>query len=310
MKIIRWNGNPIRATGLYSGVPIDFYHDDPCDGPSISSTGIRLIETRSPAHYWCRSPYNPQRVAAERKPEWDLGKAVHNLLLGEGSFWAHHVTSPYDDFRTKAAREWRDEMHAAGKVIVTEEMVFQIRGMAKAVAQSDTAPELFDGFVEHSLFWKDWKTGVWLKSRPDVIPTSSNMLVDLKTTDNASTDAVIKSITNYGYDIQAALAVDGMKQVLDREITNFWFVFVEKDPPFAISVVEIDRDWILNARQRTRRGLDMFQRCLTEGEWPAYGPPRTVFMPDWMRQRAETEQKYGLLPSLEATYVQADTGQD
>ncbi len=39
MIVTRYDGQPITAPGIYSGVPIDTYHGpDLCAGPSISSS--------------------------------------------------------------------------------------------------------------------------------------------------------------------------------------------------------------------------------------------------------------------------------
>lgn len=301
MNIILFDGGKITKPGIYSGVPIETYHGDICEGPSISSSGLRTIETKSPAHYWCTSALNPERVPQEPNEAFDLGKAAHTLLLSEGGFAEQFVVSPYDDFRTKAAQQWRDEVRSFGRVVITEKMLDQIRGMAKSLSQTpEIAAGLFDGLVEHSIFWQDTRTGIWLKSRPDVIPRADAVLVDLKTTTDASPRAVDRTVADYRYDVQGWLAAEGMRQVAGITVTEFLLVFVEKTPPYAVTITMVDPGFMELAGRHTRRALDTFAACLKSGEWPSYGPLRTTYAPDWMVKHAETETRYGTLP-LEAT---------
>jgi hypothetical protein len=47
MKIEEWNGATITSPGVYSDVPLDIYHSQEiCDGPSVSSTGLRRVLER------------------------------------------------------------------------------------------------------------------------------------------------------------------------------------------------------------------------------------------------------------------------
>ena len=70
----------VREFGMFA-MSLEWYHADCCDGPSISSTGLRTIWTRSPAHYWATSALNPKRVDPEDKPDFSIGRAGHHLLL-------------------------------------------------------------------------------------------------------------------------------------------------------------------------------------------------------------------------------------
>ena len=53
-------GEKVTEPGIYD-MPINWYHDDCCDGPSVSSSGLRTIELESPEHYWAHHPANPDR---------------------------------------------------------------------------------------------------------------------------------------------------------------------------------------------------------------------------------------------------------
>lgn len=297
MKIMNYiPGTKISEPGCYA-MTIEEYHSDVCAGPSISSSGLRVIETKTPAHYWATSYLNPNRVPDEPKEAFDFGHASHVLLLGESGFREKFSVRPseWSDWRTKDAKAWRDAERAAGRTVLTSEHITAVQGMASSLAAHPLARDLLRGHVEQSLIFKD-KTGVFLKSRPDVLSVADNMVVDLKTTTDASPEAVQRTVQSYAYDMQGALVGMAMKAVLDVDMTAFALVFIEKTAPYAVSVVEVDLGWISYARRRLRRSIDTFARCIESGEFPGYEGERVIYMPEWMRKRMDQESDVGLLP--------------
>lgn len=73
-------GAVVDKTGVWD-ISIERYHEQCCDGPSISSSGLRTIWSDSPAHYWATSALNPARVAQADNPAFSLGRLAHRVLL-------------------------------------------------------------------------------------------------------------------------------------------------------------------------------------------------------------------------------------
>ena len=95
---------------------------------------------------------------------------------------AKGVLQPWS-LRTNYAKEWMDARRHEGKEVIFPKEVEQISGMAHALGTHPMVKAgAFDGYVERSGFWRDKETGVWLKVRPDVIPSDIGDFVDLKTT--------------------------------------------------------------------------------------------------------------------------------
>lgn len=308
IEAIPWDGQKITKAGIYSGVPMEAYHSDICDGPSISSSGLRLLDSRSPAHYWAQSYLNPNRKPEEQKDAFDFGRAAHTLLLGESDFKKRYAVRPdeWSDWRTKDAKAWRDEMREAGRTVLVPDDLVAIRGMAASLARDPSIQAgLLQGHVERSIFWQDRKSGVWLKCRPDVIPVSDGIAGDIKTTTDASPDKIQRAVQSWGYDAQGALVGEAFRQVLGFEMTDFVLVWIEGDNPWAVNVSPVDPEWISYGARRNRRAIDKFAKCIEAGEWPAYPSEITTSMPDWLRKRVETETKFGLLPEIENTYREA-----
>ena len=294
-------GEKVEADGVYL-MSAERYHGDCTAGPGISSSGLRTIEMKSPAHYFAGSYLNPERAAEKDKDHLNIGRAAHTLLLGEGGFRDEYAVRPAEwaDWRTSAAKAWRDQQKLAGKTVLTPDQIDDIRGMANSLAKHPLiAAGLLQGEVERSLIWKD-RTGVWLKSRPDVIPVSDGVVVDLKTTTDASPDAVRRTMLDFAYPMQGALIGKAMWSVLGIKMTAFVLVFVEKTAPYAVNVAEVDAEWIGWSARHVRRAVDTFARCIETGTWPAYEGERTVYLPEWLRKRFEQEADAGLLPQEDA----------
>lgn len=314
LSIIDWDGRQITKPGIYRGVPIRTYHEDPnlLDGPSISSSGLRTIFSRGAAAYWCTSPLNPLRIKKPEPDYFSLGRAAHTLLLGEEGFRGQYAIRPaiWKDWRKSEARQWRDLMRDAGLTVLTPEDIETIRGMAglqpwQRPESGATVPEsglansrlvrdggLLEGHVELTMVWRDEATGVWVRSRPDVVPVHDGMIVDLKTSGTADPS---RALWKYGYHAQGALAGEGLARLAGIEMTSFVLVFVRTSEPYAVTTHELvpfrdpdtgeDVDPIAIGREQNRKALDIFARCLAERSWPAAdGEAREERVPLWYRR--------------------------
>lgn len=277
----------ITEDGLYL-IDIERYHSDPnlCDGPSVSSSGLRTI-LDCPAKFWAHSIYNPARRDPPEKETFVIGKAAHAMIL-EGDLPDTFVISPYDAFRTKEAKEWRDAHQADGFTILKADQLEQIRDMHAALAAEPMIQQgLFEGLVECSLVWRDKETGIWLKSRPDVIP-NDDTLADAKFVADASPRALIRDLTAFKYHMQFALGMEGMAVVLGRVIQNCAIVACEKAYPHVVTIGAIDPITLEWGARLNRLAIREFADRLKSGDWPAYEiGPVTVHLTDWEKKRLE-----------------------
>jgi len=267
-------GAVITEPGVWS-VDIEKYHRQCTAGPSISSSGLRTIWSESPAHYWATSPLNPRRIPQEDKPHFTLGRLAHRLLLeGRADFDKEFVTRPeqWSDWRTKDARAWRDDAQAAGLTVITTDDLEAVTQMAQSLGVHPLVKAgILDGYVERSLVYRDEATGVWLKSRPDVIPSHSFDCVDLKTCQSVSTEALRQSLGSYGYQMQAALAGLALKAAAGIEMETFTFVWVEKAPPYCVRITTLTPEDLLRGQMQVEAATRIFAECVATGNWPGPG---------------------------------------
>ena len=273
------------------------YHSDCCVTPSISSSGLRTIWSRSPAHYWYDSPYNPNPPEQDDRPHFSIGRAAHHLLyLGRKGFDAEFVVRPseWKDWRTAAAKEWRAEQIKAGLTIITDGELEAITGMARSLgAHPLVKAGILDGAVERSLIFKDPKTGVYVKSRPDNIPASSGLFADLKTTVSVADDDLDRSLASFSYHMQGATVAMASEAVLGRPMEEFALVWVEKAPPHCVRVTVLTGADIERGRAQLRCAIDQFAQCVETGVWPGPGGTRRdaeyLQLPAWASKRIDNE---------------------
>lgn len=279
----------VEAPKVVDGLSADAYH---ADRTSISSSGLRaLLAPGCPAQF----KYDRDHPPAPKR-EFDLGHAAHKLVLGEGE---EIVVTEYDDWRTKAAREERDEIRAAGAVPLLFHEGEQVMAMAEAIRQHPHAGPLFaagNGVAERSIYWTHPETGVRVRVRPDwlMVRPDVTLVVDLKTAADASPDGFSKAIESYSYHQQGALYLDGVEAAgLAPEGARFLFVAQSKKAPYLVTVRELkDQDQDIG-RGRNEVALRIFAECERTNEWPDWTGPvdqiPQIGMPSWATLRQAEE---------------------
>jgi hypothetical protein len=284
----------ISAPGVYDMSSAD-YHNDPCDGPSLGSTGARELVNGCPASFRYRSD-NP-----EVKEEFDIGNAAHLLVLEPPLFEKYIGRVPFEDYRKKDAQQARDEFRAAGRIPLNEKQIVQVEAMRESLAADPIARFAFrDTEIERSMFWRDPEYGFWCKTRPDALPKSRRYLVDLKTSVSADPEDFAKAVVNWGYHQQAAWYTDGVEAVLGERPERFAFVVVCKSPPYLVSTCWLDAEAIEWGGILNRYARGLFAWCLERDEWPSYKPDImaapaafTISLPEWARRDLEKRHQDG-----------------
>lgn len=239
---------------------------------------------RSPAHLKWRMENPP-----EATPALIFGQALHAAVLTPEDYDRQFAVMPNADRRTKAGREaWEA---AAAETQSRTQIAFdwaeQIAGMVQAVRGNPMAARLLDGPHETSYFWADTLTGEACKCRTDAETVIGNMhlIVDLKSCQDASTDAFMRDALHYGYDVQAAMYTDGYKAVTGREAT-FVFIAVEKNPPYAVNILQADTLFMQHGQDRYRHLLGLYHECRQRNQWPGYtgfdGDIASLGLPAWL----------------------------
>lgn len=255
--------------------------------PSLSASIAKILIERTPLHAWHAHPrLNPDYQRTE-KTEFDYGTAAHAMLL-EGSEAALVIVEA-DDWRTKVAQEQKKAAYADGKTPLLARQVKRVREMAASakahVAASELAGIFEAGCAEQSIRWQEGVTECRMK--PDWLTADKKIILDYKTTTNAHPEACLRSIVGMGYDVQDAFYRRGLRATTGFPAA-FVFLFQEKDPPYACSLLALDPAMREMADQKVQWALTLWSNCMETGKWNGYGN-RIAYLepPVWYAARAE-----------------------
>ena len=211
------------------------YHTDPCPMPSLSASTAKILVRGSPLHAWNSHPKNPVAEKWEPKNRMQIGKAVHAAVFGGASLSVIEA----DSYRTKAAKEARDEALEAGLIPILHQDLETVYAMAEVCRQR--FEDLYGGpqyHAERVAIWRCPRTGGWRRAMLDSSAHEAPIIVDLKTTGSAVDDeSVIKRIFADGHHIQAAAYEEAM-ETLNPEWegrVQFYFQYQEQNAPYALS---------------------------------------------------------------------------
>lgn len=309
MQSIVWDGQKITKPGMYSKMPLaDYHRGDICDGPSVSSSGLRDIWNKSPKHFWDKSPLNPNRFVDDDADETKaliLGRATHHLMVEQAGFAAEFIQRPdvAPDGRAwngnnKTCIEWFAQQRRDGKTVLTPEMVTAIRGMAVSLGQHPMMQQgILNGLIERSLFWRDPETGVWIKSRPDNIPSNSGDYSDLKTARSVLYRDTQRAIFDRGYHQQGALVLEGAA-ALGFEVNSFSLIWIETTSPHCARVQTLRDEDLERGGKMNRVALRTFHQCFTDKHWPGpgddYADAEYIDLSDYARKSIDDRLNFQL----------------
>lgn len=262
---------------------------------SLSSTGARkLLPPSCPALFrW------EQDHPAAPKKTFDIGHAAHKLALGVGPQIVEipaSILASNGAVSTTEAKQFVTDVRADGNVPLTPGDYQTVQAMAAALQAHPIAAALFDpenGTAETSLFARDERTGVMLRSRLDWQPHAKDgrlIIPDYKTTVNASTDEVMKSVMKWGYHQQGPFYCDVAQALGLGDDPVFLLVAQEKTAPYLVNVVQLDVVAMRIGRLLNRQAIDLYAECDRTGVWPGYSDQVELgSLPGWYEHRFEDQ---------------------
>lgn len=260
----------------------DEYHS----GPGISKSHLDAIASASPRHYWHKY-LNPERERAEPTAAMVMGSAVHSAILEPDLFPSEVIESPEFDRRTKVGKAEYEAFKAANasKIILPPEDYATCLAIRDAVHTHPVAAGLLQGGkAEQSFYAIDSETGELIKCRTDYLHDSGAMIVDVKTTEDASPDGFGKSSANFRYPVQTAWYNRVLDAAYGEHPANWVFLAVEKKPPYAIGIYFMEADLTERGAIAAQRDFMRIVEHKRKGEWPDYGiEPLPLTLPGWSK---------------------------
>jgi len=298
-KVIQYpvphDGRPQLYSGLYSDVPQHIYHADPAFAPSLSSSLARVLLNHSPAHVFAQHPrLNPNYAPKESSRSMNTGSLVHALLAepeGRGAVEIGH----FPDFKTAAAKAWRDEVKASGKLPILEKDFLDAQPIADALRRNAGAdctndpfnlPEGATAYSELTAIWNEHS--IYYRALFDrvVITPHTIDVWDWKTASDVSDRAIEQAVSRYNYAFQIAFYLRGLSALLPSYSPvqmSACFVFVETTAPYTVRRVFLTEDYMAHAKAQVKQTCDQWAQCILSNDFsdPRNGANFTVELPAW-----------------------------
>ncbi len=251
--------------------------------PAISASGINTFLNDSPLHYWKHSPFNPNKKDFEPTASMEFGTLCHLLLLENEKFSSKYAIEPECDRRTKEGKEIYSKFfdEAEGKKRIKGETFTKALNMIEALKAHPAVFQLLKtGFAETEIFWKDKETGLDCKSKLDY--ARDGLVVDYKTTQDASKEGFQRSLVNFGYHRQDMFYRRAYKEKYNKDPIGMLFIVQDVNEPEAIGIYNVDENARMIAEQEINYAMKQIKERLETNNWSfTERKAQTVNLPAW-----------------------------
>jgi hypothetical protein len=267
--------------------------------PGWNASLLKLAISKTPRHAW--SAYrDPERPAQKGSPAFRIGTMLHQALL-EPEEWA--LIEPCEHgATTKAYATAAAQLTELGRTIAQASEYEVAKTLSTSIHDHSVLGQFFDpkhrGLNELTLAWVDMKSGHPCKARLDAVRFTGNELIilDLKSTADASPIDFGKSAANYGYVLQGSFYTDSvfnclgeLEKLLElapgalRNVpVSFEFVCAEKEYPFQVARYRLTAEQLLIGRRMYQKALDLVTVADEMDFWPGYPvAPMPLELPPW-----------------------------
>jgi len=268
--------------GIYVEIPDRDYHKNP-----------RASKSKA----WKLTYMSTEQIIHERDnpepPGEDLiaGRYFHAMISDPDSI--PHEFGVFDgDLRSKAAKaEYQDLLDEFdGNVIRTGKMADIDGAYQRLIRSPEYEYFLSDERAVHELtiLWTEPETGVPMKSRLDLFCPSLATVVDWKTARSAHEELFAKEIANRGYDFQAGMYIQALRQ-FGMEVNSFVDFAIEKTEPYSYGAYAIS---IFDCEMSYQAYRHLIKRWDTEIARATTGKPYTtgvklIGLPGWHTNKIE-----------------------
>ena len=227
--------------------------------------------------------YGPPR---DSTAAFDIGTVLHaSALPGED---ADQIAVRMPEGMKKTTKEGKAFVaDHKDKIILNTSDAYVIDQMMLSLREHPFSASLVNGELkgkaEVSFFSADTETGLELKARPDFILDDCSLILDLKTTVDASPKGFQRSVANYRYYVQASHYLDVVEGATGTRPQAFLFIAVEKTRPFSTAVYMADQAMIDLGKQQAREDLNNIAQWIADKKFPGYSERvEEISLPKWM----------------------------
>lgn len=269
----------------------------------VNASTLKELYRKSPKHYQASLDF------PEPEPRvFVLGSAIHCRLLEQEEFHSRYIVMPEFnptevDKKTGEVKEktsgWKNT-----KDYKQQKAIWCKKNSSKIVLDADEY-ELTERLLEAYILSPFYKIcqqgaaevtilstcrGVDAKGKFDLIVELDDevIIIDLKTTKDASEEAFMKSVFNYDYDLAAAWYKEMLVSLPEYESKNVRFMWLaaEKQPPYSMCMYEASDEVLQNGRAKCSKALAKFKQWEALGGSTGYAAEEDIVVikvPSWGR---------------------------
>ena len=266
--------------GAYiDGLPKDAYDLS----PRLRSTYLKEI-LRSPAH--------AQYAAANptRSKSLDWGDWLHIALLEPERWLTGYGAGPPIKRNAKGGKQAWAEVQAENPDVVLiypqeydsilKARINAEKVIAELIPDQEYRTEVSGYWLEGLGPHQDEIPPLNMKTRPDILSADHRIMIDVKTTVDARPYPFRRDILKYKYHLQAYMYQRG-NEVITGITPEFYFLVVEKSPPFGVKLYELSSEFKLAGFELFNKALTLYAECVESNQWPAYSiQPETLYLPE------------------------------
>ena len=259
-------------------IPENEYH---ADKTRISASMVKMMHAKTPAHVY--DAYFAEDREQKDTPAMAFGRMVHAAILEPEKFDDKFMVMPEGlDRRTKEGKDLWADIQASGKSVVKHD---EFNSALKMAASVHSLPIWADIISNSPQFEVSVRTKEKRARMDTFVPPCARfpdgLIVDLKSTVDASPFAFGRDLNKLGYHLQAAFYCDLVHELSGRT-PEFLVIAVEKTRPFIAKPYMIGPGEIEIGRKYANAAYSRIVECLESGCWPAYGDePEEIALPNW-----------------------------
>lgn len=259
-----------KLVGAFKTSATDYHN-----APGMSSSTLLKVDDAPAVYQHYRE--NPEEATDAQ----EFGQLLHTLTLEPEAVSERYAVAPPEIDRrgTKAWNEFAAKN--VGKIHLKHAGEYgfaRAEKIAKAAREHSRA-SLLEGLKEISFFWKDPKTGILCKCRPDNL-TMKGAIVDYKSAEAIyPARAWSSQVYKYGYHVQAAFYLDGVVHALEQSghslnefpvPKHFVHYAQSKQGPYLVKPWAIGESSLQLGRRKVEELLQTVLKCEKSGVYPGY----------------------------------------
>jgi len=244
-------------------IPDEVYHHSLEYRYCMTSSGLKNM-AQSPAHWLSNRTTPPGDPTAALH----FGSAFHGYMLD-----THVIETPEKKITLPKLLELERELGPKSETLyVNPDDYNHLEAMKQVLLENELAEKLINhpsAIIEKAGIFADPDYNIIGTIKPDIRIPDLGIIVDLKTTTDASAWSFPRSIRRFKYDWQAWWYLRGANQLSHEYYDTFIIIAIEKLPPYGINLFQIV-EGLYYADMQIRPLLDSFADCIAADMWPCY----------------------------------------